>query len=215
MTTHALMELADCICGAVVDQEECPYPSAPLLRPDSMRQLFEVSCTNPHCGWIAIGWGADGARKAWNTRPALRTAASEGEVTVVQDEAGNVVAVTRTDDEHRILETLWTRDPVEDCGAVSGTLDSLATQLLAAFPMAEIMQAFDKADSGAGRDGAFDLMLEALQSCERISQLWLPPAIVDSEHTGEAKALHTMRHKILTAIDAATKDTAIAGAAGE
>jgi hypothetical protein len=34
---------------------------------------------------------------------------TNGQVTVVQNEAGNVVAVTRTDDEHRILEVIWER----------------------------------------------------------------------------------------------------------
>ena len=67
MTTE-LVELADCICGAVVDQEECPYPTGRLSDPGPGRAVFQVVCTNPECGWQAIGFGADGARKAWNTR---------------------------------------------------------------------------------------------------------------------------------------------------
>jgi len=67
MTTE-LVELADCICGAVVDQEECPYPSGRDLEPGTGRQVYVVNCTNENCGWQCLGWGADGARKAWNTR---------------------------------------------------------------------------------------------------------------------------------------------------
>ena len=67
MTTE-LVELADCICGAVVDQEECPYPSGRDLEPGTGRQVYVVNCTNENCGWQCLGYGADGARKAWNTR---------------------------------------------------------------------------------------------------------------------------------------------------
>ncbi|KAF1706241.1 hypothetical protein [Pseudoxanthomonas sacheonensis] len=67
MTTE-LVELAPCICGAVVDQEECPYPSGPYILGGGERQLYKVSCTGGDCGWMCVGYGADGARKAWNTR---------------------------------------------------------------------------------------------------------------------------------------------------
>ena len=34
-----------------------------------------------------------------------------GEVTITTDRTGNCVAVTRTDDEHRILKVIWERKP--------------------------------------------------------------------------------------------------------
>ena len=67
MTTE-LVELAPCICGAVVDSDECPYPSGRAGDPGPGRQLYVVNCTNEGCGWQCLGYGADGARKAWNTR---------------------------------------------------------------------------------------------------------------------------------------------------
>ena len=60
--------LKRCICGAEVDQDECPYPSGRRTSVDG-RALYVVNCTNNECGWQCLGWGKDGARKAWNTRP--------------------------------------------------------------------------------------------------------------------------------------------------
>lgn len=46
----------------------------------------------------------------YTTPPAAQTdRQSEGEVTIVTNEAGECVAVTRTDDEHRILSVIWKR----------------------------------------------------------------------------------------------------------
>ncbi|KAF1706248.1 DEAD/DEAH box helicase [Pseudoxanthomonas sacheonensis] len=81
MTTpdlQALIELLPCICGAVVDQDECPYPTGRLGDPGPGRAVFVVNCTNPECGWQAIGFGADGARKAWNTRKTAPTLPGAG-----------------------------------------------------------------------------------------------------------------------------------------
>jgi len=77
VASDAIAPFLPCICGAVVDQDECPYPRG---LPDTGRQLFVVNCTNENCGWQALGWGADGARKAWNTRtPASAREAQGGE----------------------------------------------------------------------------------------------------------------------------------------
>lgn len=65
---EGLVALLPCICGAVVDQDECPYPTGPFIRGNGGRRIFKVTCTNPNCGWNCIGYSADGARKAWNTR---------------------------------------------------------------------------------------------------------------------------------------------------
>ena len=59
--------LKRCICGAEVDQEECPYPSGRRTSADG-RAMYVVNCMNNECGWQCLGWGKDGARKAWNTR---------------------------------------------------------------------------------------------------------------------------------------------------
>lgn len=80
--------LLACICGADVDQDECPYPHG---APDTGRQLFVVNCINYNCGWQAIGWGADGARKAWNTRSNAETISRpEAELPEVTDEMVNL-----------------------------------------------------------------------------------------------------------------------------
>lgn len=48
--------------------------------------------------------------KAWSTaRAALAQESEVGEVTVTCNEAGECVAVTRTDGEHRILSVIWKR----------------------------------------------------------------------------------------------------------
>jgi hypothetical protein len=63
-----VVRLLDCPgCGHPVDQDECPYPSGSRTSVDG-RAMYAVNCVNNECGWQARGWGADGARKAWNTR---------------------------------------------------------------------------------------------------------------------------------------------------
>lgn len=122
MTTNALMELAETLATDMDNHAEEMYQGGSSIYDFAERVR-------------ALGKAAEAATQ-------LRTAAAEGQVTVVEDEAGNVVAVTRTDEEHRILETLWTRDlvthPLEASSVVSQNSANVRDKTT---------------DSGAGRDG--------------------------------------------------------------
>lgn len=75
---NSLKSLLPCPCGAAVDEEECPYPARPPAHDG--RELWKVSCSNPECGWSSTGWGADGARRAWNTRAPIAEGGGDREV---------------------------------------------------------------------------------------------------------------------------------------
>lgn len=102
-----VMGLLPCpFCGAPVDQDECPYPSGRRTSVDG-RTMYVVNCTNNECGGQCLGWGADGARKAWNTRPALLAAAKYEEANPLGGPATMLEAAARRiragEDFHEVL----------------------------------------------------------------------------------------------------------------
>jgi hypothetical protein len=68
--TRPEQALLPCICGAVVDADECPYPHG---REDG---FWKIVCTNTDCDWCVISTSPERAIASWNRREALLSRAA-------------------------------------------------------------------------------------------------------------------------------------------